>query len=232
MGVHFFLRRGRFVCWYWKRKAWTWWIRLLGGKNPVECCRKGTFFPSAFGRTLSSADTRPGARTGIQAGANIDWPNWALTSSLEVRPSDQCNEREHKLSNFEFMSTIDRPHASTEQPHPQRFPSFAADHSFLSGTKKKLLVIPGVELQKLIDRFVVRAAFGVQGFGSFTAAFPKRVAWPSATARATKQRSNEAPSAREAPPHAQTGRCARRRCMEWSPLRLRRQTVVLDFVIL
>ena len=46
-----------------------------------------------------------------------------------------------------------------------------------------------MELPKRIDRFVVKAAFGVQG--SFTAAFPKRVAWPSATARAI----NEAPSA-------------------------------------
>ena len=44
MGVHFFLWGGRFVFWYWKRKAWKWWIRLLGEKNRVECCRKGTFF--------------------------------------------------------------------------------------------------------------------------------------------------------------------------------------------
>ena len=51
--------------------------------------------------------------------------------------------------------------------------------------KKKLLVIP--EQPKRIDRFVVRAAFGVQG--SFTAAFPQR--WPGQL----EQRSNGAPSA-------------------------------------
>ena len=59
--------------------------------------------------------------------------------------------------------------------------------------KKETPGHPRVELQKRIDRFVVRAAFGVQGFGSFIAAFPKRVVWPSATARATKQRSSFRP---------------------------------------
>ena len=43
-----------------------------------------------------------------------------------------------------------------------------------------------------IDRFVVRAAFGVQG--SFTAAFRKRVPWPGVSQR-LEQQSDEAPSA-------------------------------------
>ena len=117
----------------------------------------------------------------------------SATSTLEERPSDPWNERDHKLSSFEFSRLSTLP--STEQPHPQRFPSFTADHSFLSGTKKKLLLIPGWSCKSsLIDQFVVRAAFELQC--SFTTAFPKlRVAWPCATARVTKQRSNEAPSA-------------------------------------
>ena len=49
-----------------------------------------------------------------------------------------------------------------------------------------------MELPKGIDRFVVRAAFGVQG--SFTAAFPKRVPWPGVPQR-LEQRSDQAPSA-------------------------------------
>ena len=62
-GLSFDIERGRpeddeSVCWAEKS------CRMLS---------KRSFFPSAFGRPLSSADTRPGARTGIQAGANIDW---------------------------------------------------------------------------------------------------------------------------------------------------------------
>ena len=71
MGVHFFLP-GRKVCLLiLKEEGLKMMNPFVGRKNPVECCRKGAFFlPLSDGR-YPPRITRPGARTGIQAGANI-----------------------------------------------------------------------------------------------------------------------------------------------------------------
>ena len=69
-----FLSPGRKVCLLiLKEDGLKMMYPFVGRKKSCRMLSKRTFFPSAFGRPLSSADTRPGARTGIQAGANIDW---------------------------------------------------------------------------------------------------------------------------------------------------------------
>ena len=45
---------------------------FVGRKKSCRMLSKKNFFPPHFGRPLSSADTRPGTRTGIQARADID----------------------------------------------------------------------------------------------------------------------------------------------------------------
>ena len=91
-------------------------------------------------------------------------------------------------------SVDDRPSTRVNRAATPSSFSFVRSRPLLFERHKKKET-PGhsrVELPKRIDRFVVRAAFGVQG--SFTAAFPKRVPWPGVPQR-LEQRSDEAPSA-------------------------------------
>ena len=63
---------------------------FVGRKRFCRMLSKRNFFPSDFGRPLSSADTRPGAHTGIQAGSNIDWPA-ASSCVAEFVTSSSCS---------------------------------------------------------------------------------------------------------------------------------------------
>ena len=68
-----FLSPGRKVCLLiLKEEGLKMMNPFVGRKKSCRMLSKRNFFPSVFGRPLSSADTRPGARTGIQAGANIE----------------------------------------------------------------------------------------------------------------------------------------------------------------
>ena len=86
-----FLSPGRKVCLLiLKEEGLKMMNPLVGRKKSCRMLSKGNFFPSAFGRPLSSADTRPGARTGIQAGANIDWAA-ASSCVAEFVTSSSCS---------------------------------------------------------------------------------------------------------------------------------------------
>ena len=68
-----FLSPGRKVCLLiLKEEGLKMMNPFVGRKKTCRMLSKRNFFPPRFGRPLSSADTRPGARTGIQAGADID----------------------------------------------------------------------------------------------------------------------------------------------------------------
>ena len=91
-----FLSPGRKVCLLiLKEEGLKMMNPFVGRKKSCRMLSKRNFSPSAFGRPLSSADTRPGARrlpAFIQAGAhaNIDWAA-ASSCVAEFVTSSSCS---------------------------------------------------------------------------------------------------------------------------------------------
>ena len=88
-------------------------------------------------------------------------------------------------------SVDDRPstRGSTEQPHPHRSPSYGADHSFLSGTKRNSWSFPG-GAAKAHWSFCSKSCIRSSGLLHRCFSQNGAVAWRSATTRATKWRSS------------------------------------------
>ena len=108
----------------------------------------------------------------------IDRRIHVMKESISCRPSNSVDDRPYTRVN----------RAAT--PSAFSFVRSRIRTLLFEGHKKETPGHSRVEVQKRIDHFAVRAAFGVQG--SFTAVFPN---WWPGLPQQLEQRSNEAPSA-------------------------------------
>ena len=122
--------------------------------------------------------------------------------------------------------------------HRMRMPSLAFDSScsqLCNDTSTGVVrhqITKWRRLQNVVSYRVLHHKSCIRSLGLLHRCFPKRVAWPSATARATKQRSSfrHDCGVRSATNWAlYSGHYPRRRCIEWSPLRYRPFTRQAEF---